>query len=266
MKGAIYGDIIGSRFEFDRGPWSKEFELFTNKCSFTDDSVMSVAVAEALMNAGIDGDEAKVTSECVKAMQKWGRLYPNAGYGGRFRYWLIEKSPKPYNSWGNGSAMRVSPVGWAYDSLERTMEVAGWTAEVTHNHPEGIKGAKCTAAVMFLARSGKSKEEIKEYVISTFGYDLSTTVAEYSANHRHDESCMDTLPKALVAFFEGVSYEDVIRNAISMGGDTDTIAAIAGAMADAFYGIPEWIESEGDRYVGGDLAQVLGKFAEFIKK
>jgi type I restriction enzyme M protein len=119
---------------------------------------------------------------------------------------------------------------------------------------------------MFLARTGKTKEEIKEYVISAFGYDLSTTVAQYSANHRHDESCMDTLPKALVAFFEGVSYEDVIRNAISMGGDTDTIAAIAGAMADAFYGIPEWIESEGDRFVGGDLAQVLEKFAEFIKK
>jgi type I restriction enzyme M protein len=160
--------------------------------------------------------------------------------------------------------MRVSGAGWVYDSLERTLEVAKATAEVTHNHPEGIKGAECTAAVMYLARTGVPKSEIKEYVIKEFGYDVSKTVDELRPLHHHDESCMDALPKALVSFFEGTSYEDVIRNAVSLGGDTDTIAAIAGAMADAMYGIPTGILEEGLEFLEDDMAETCRAFRKFI--
>jgi len=265
MYGAIFGDIIGSRFEFDRGPWKKEFELLTDKCNWTDDSVMTIAVMEALMNAGKDADVKTIKAECVKSMQKWGRKYPNAGYGARFIYWVHSKNPEPYNSWGNGSAMRVSGTGWIYDSLERTREVAKATAEVSHNHPEGIKGAECTAAVMFLARNGVAKEKIKEYVIKEFGYDLSKSVDELRPLHKHDESCQDALPKALVSFFEGESYEDVVRNAVSLGGDTDTIAAIAGAMADAMYGVPVGIIAKGVQYLEDDMSKVCSAFQDFVK-
>ena len=265
MYGAIFGDIIGSRFEFDRGPWTKEFELLTEECNWTDDSVMTIAVMEALMSAGKDADTDTIKAECVKSMQKWGRKYPNAGYGARFIYWIYAKNPEPYNSWGNGSAMRVSGAGWLYDSVERTREVASATAEVSHNHPEGIKGAECTAAVMFLARTGVSKEKIKEYVVKEFGYDLSKTVDEMRPLHKHEESCMDALPKALVSFFEGESYEDVVRNAVSLGGDTDTIAAIAGAMADAMYGVPVGILAKGVQYLEDDMSKVCSDFQNFVK-
>jgi len=235
MTGAVLGDIVGSRFEFDRGPWTKDFEFITWDCGFTDDTVMTIAIGEALMDAGKDADIETIKKECIKSMRKWGKKYPNAGYGARFIHWLRTDDPKPYGSYGNGSAMRVSAAGFLYDTLERTREVARATAEVSHNHPEGIKGAECTAAVMFLARTGATKKEIKEYVIKEFGYDLSKTVDELRPLHRHDESCMDSLPKALVSFLEGKSYEDVVRNAVSLGGDTDTIAAIAGAMAESMY-------------------------------
>ena len=165
MYGAVFGDIIGSRFEFDRGGKTKDFDLFTKEDQCTDDSVMTIAFMEALMNAGKDADTETIKEECIKSMKKWGQKYPFAGYGGRFYGWVLSKDPKPYGSWGNGSAMRVSGAGYVYDTVERTREVAEATAEVTHNHPEGIKGAECTAAVMFLARTGKSKEEIKEYVV-----------------------------------------------------------------------------------------------------
>ena len=265
MYGAIIGDIIGSRFEFDRGPWTKEFELLTERCNWTDDSVMTIAVMEALMNAGKDADADTIKAECVKSMQKWGRKYPNAGYGSRFIYWLDEKNPEPYNSWGNGSAMRVSGAGWIYDSVERTREVAKATAEVSHNHPEGVKGAECTAAVMFLARTGAGKDEIKEYVTKEFGYDLSKTVDELRPLHHHEESCMDALPKALISFFEGESYEDVVRNAVSLGGDTDTIAAIAGAMADAMYHVPVKIILKAVQYLEQDMSETCSAFQQFIK-
>ena len=178
MYGAIFGDIIGSRFEFDRGPWTKDFELFTDKCDWTDDSVMTIAIMEALMNAGKDADVEVIREECVKSMQKWGRLYSNAGYGLRFIGWIWETHPKPYGSYGNGSAMRVAAAGWMYDTLERTREIARWTAEVTHNHPEGIKGAEATASAIFLARTGSSKEDIKAYITREFGYNLSRTCDE----------------------------------------------------------------------------------------
>ena len=163
MYGAIIGDIIGSRFEFDRGNKSKDFELFTKECDFTDDTVMTIAVAEALMDAGPDADEKTIKDLLIKSMKKWGKKYPHAGYGARFIDWVLTDDPKPYGSYGNGSGMRVSPVGWLYDTLDRTREVARWTAEVTHNHPEGIKGAEATAAAIFMARTGSKMEEIAGY-------------------------------------------------------------------------------------------------------
>lgn len=264
MYGAIIGDIIGSRFEFDAKGWTKEFDLFTKKCNWTDDTVMTVAVAEALANAGKDAKVEDIRKECIIAMKKWGQKYPYAGYGGRFINWVLSSDPKPYGSLGNGSAMRVSAVGWLGDSIERTREIAKATSEVSHNHPEGIKGAECTAAVMYLARTGVSKDEIKAYVVREFGYDISKSVDEMRPLHKHDETCMDALPKALISFFEGVDYEDVIRNAVSLGGDTDTIAAIAGAMAEAMYGIPESIEVKGKAYLEKDMIEVIERFNSII--
>lgn len=261
MYGAIFGDIIGSRFEFDRGGKTKDFELFTNEDNFTDDTVMTIAVGEALLKAGKEATAEEIRRAVIDSMRAWGHKYPNAGYGGRFFDWLFyQRRPKPYGSYGNGSAMRVSAAGWLYDTLERTREIARATAEVTHNHPEGIKGAECTAVVMFLARTGHSKEDIREFVIREYQYDLSETLNQLRRRHRHDESCMDSLPKALTAFFEGSSYEDVIRNAVSLGGDTDTIAAIAGAMAEAMYGIPVMIFADGKTFIPEDMQQVLTDF------
>ena len=260
MYGAILGDIIGSRFEFDRGPWTKAFELLTDKDNWTDDSVMTIAIAEALMDVGKDATVGEIEAACTKSMQKWGRRFPNAGYGGRFIHWLWTKHPKPYGSYGNGSAMRVSAVGWLYDSIERTREVARATANVSHNHPEGIKGAECTAAVIFLGRTGKTKEEIKEYVIREFGYDFSESLEEMRKRHEHVESCQDSLPKALRSFFDGDSYEDVVRNAVSLGGDTDTLAAIAGAMAEGFYDIPLILRAECKKRVKETMAVILKRF------
>ncbi|MCR5502758.1 MAG: ADP-ribosylglycohydrolase family protein [Lachnospiraceae bacterium] len=260
MYGAILGDIIGSRFEFDRGNRSRDFKLFAPGCEFTDDSVMTVAVAEALMKADAGDDEPTVKAHLIESMKKWGRSYPDAGYGARFIHWVLSNDTKPYGSYGNGSAMRVSAAGWLYDSLERTREVARWTAEVSHNHPEGIKGAECTAAVIYMGRTGASKEEIREYVIREFGYDLSETLEEMRNRHKHDESCMDSLPKALRSFFDGNSYEDVVRNAVSLGGDTDTLAAIAGAMAEGFYGVPAELKEEGRNYMPEDMLNVAANF------
>lgn len=265
MYGAIFGDIIGSKFEFDRGPWTKEFELFTDDCSFTDDTAMTIAIGEALLDAGKDASVDEIEQACVKSMRKWGRKYPDAGYGWSFRGWLKHKNPRPYGSYGNGSAMRVSAAGWLYDSLERTREAARATANVTHNHPEGLKGAECTAAVIYLARTGASKEEIRNYVVVEFGYDISKTVDELRPFHRHEESCMDALPKALIAFLEGESYEDVVRNAVSLGGDTDTIAAIAGAMAEAFFGIPIVLIANGRTFLPDDMLDVLACFDATVR-
>ena len=265
MFGAILGDIIGSRFEFSNHEINKDFELFTKHSVFTDDTVMTIAIADGLMSAGRKADEKTIKEKIIKSMKKYGQLYPDAGYGSRFYYWLKEEEPKPYGSYGNGSAMRVSSVAWLYDSVDRVMEVAKWTAEVSHNHPEGIKGAVCTAVVTFLARIGKSKNEIRNFVLNNFDYDISETLAELRKRAEHVESCMDSLPKALVSFFEGNSYEDVIRNAISLGGDTDTLAAIAGAMAEAYYGISEELKDEVFKRLKDDELTKVLKFFRRIK-
>ena len=259
MLGAILGDIIGSRFEFDRGDKTKEFELFTDDCDFTDDTVMTIAVADALTSSNHDNEE-ELKNDLIKSMQYWGKKYPYAGYGASFINWL--DNPIPYGSYGNGSAMRVSPVGWLYETIEETRKIARISAEVSHNHIEGIKGAECTASVIYLARTKHNKDEIKEYIDREFSYDYSETLEEMRQRHEHVETCMDSLPKALRSFFDGKSYEDVIRNAISLGGDTDTLAAIAGAMGEAYYGIPDDIKSEGMKFIPNEFIELINRFEE----
>ncbi len=260
MYGAILGDIIGSRFEFDRGGKTKDFELFTGQNSWTDDTVMTGAVAEALMDAGTRASYEEMEKACIRSMQKWGQRYPYAGYGSSFIHWISAKDPKPYNSYGNGSAMRVSAAGWLYDSLERTREAAAATAAVSHNHAEGIKGAECTAAVIYLARSGSSKQEIEDYVKREFRYDISLSLEEMRARHHHVETCQDSLPKALRSFFDGTSFEDTVRNAVSLGGDADTIGAIAGSMAEAYFNVPEGLKEECRKRIPKDMLAVLMRF------
>ena len=265
MYGAIIGDIVGSKFEFDRGNKSKEFELFTKEDCFTDDTVMTVAVAEALLDAGIDAGEKEVKMHLIASMKKWGNEYPYAGYGARFIHWVLTDDPEPYGSYGNGSGMRVSSVGWLYDTIERTREVARWTAEVTHNHPEGIKGAESVAAAIFLARNGATKKEIEEYLVSEFGYDLTRTLKEIRPHYHHVEDCMHTMPEAFTCFLEGTSYEDTLRNVAYIGGDTDTLGAISGAIAEAFWGIPVLILADGKGYMQPDIIKVVERFYETIR-
>lgn len=264
MFGAILGDIVGSRFEFDAPGWKKEFEFLTPECNWTDDTVMTIAVAEALLRVGREAGVAEIEQAVTDSMRDWGQRYPYAGFGGRFNNWLVSSNPKPYGSYGNGSAMRVSAAGWLYESLDRTREVAAATARVTHSHPEGIKGAECTAAVIYLGRTGSTKEEISDYIIREFGYDFSESMEEMRARHRHDESCMDALPKAIRSFMDGTSVEDTIRNAVSLGGDTDTIAAIAGSMADGFYGLSSDYKMDVDNRIVEDMKPVLRFFNKVV--
>jgi len=265
MLGAILGDMIGAPYEFDRGRKTKEFPLFSVQSEFTDDSVMTVAVAAALMNTlGKSDDE--IRTALVESMQRWGKLYPDAGYGGMFYRWLHKKHPEPYGSYGNGSAMRVSSAGWLFSTLEETRHMARLTAEVTHNHPEGIKGAEATASAIFMARTGRSKEEIRDYIIREFGYDLSRTCDEIRPGYHHVESCQETVPEAITAFLEGTDFEDVIRTAVSLGGDCDTLTCIAGGMAEAFYGIPEEIAEAGKKRLPDPILAVLKRFSDMTAK
>lgn len=264
MYGAILGDIIGSPYEFDLGDKTKEFPLFSRYSMFTDDTVMTVAVAQAFLEGG--EDRALLRRELVSAMQRWGRRYPLAGYGLRFGQWLDSQDPQPYYSFGNGSAMRVSPVAWLYDDMPTVLQMAKLSAEVTHNHPEGIKGAQATAAAIFLARTGSTKEQIKAYIRDTFGYDLSRTCHEIRLCYRHVESCQETVPEAITAFLEGESFEDVIRTAVSLGGDCDTLAAIAGSIAEGYYGVPKALKAQCIARLPEDLAGVLKLFEERISQ
>lgn len=264
MYGAILGDIIGSPFEFDRGDKTKDFKLFSRRSHFTDDSVMTLAVCEALLKVGQDATVKEIEDAVISSMQSWGRRYPHAGYGGYFRRWLTACHPEPYNSFGNGSAMRVSAVGWLYDSLENTRTVAKATANVTHNHPEGIKGAEVTASAIFMARNGSSKEEIKKYIENEFHYDLNRTLDEIRPSYHMDETCQKTVPEAIIAFLEAKDFEDAIRNAVSLGGDTDTLGAITGSIAEAYYGIPEWLMTECRKRINRDMRVVLDDFNDAL--
>ena len=260
MYGAMLGDMIGAPYEFDRGKKTKDFPLFCKKSEFTDDTVMTIAVAEALMEVSLEMPKEEICEKLTVSMRKWGRMYPFAGYGVRFHGWLHASSPKSYGSFGNGSAMRVSSAGWLYDTLEDTRQMANLTAVITHNHPEGLKGAQATASAIYLARTGHSKDEIKEYIIQNFGYDLSRTCDQIRPTYHHVESCQQTVPEAITAFMEGDSFEDVIRTAVSLGGDCDTLTCIAGSMAEAFYGVPEELKKECRARLTEDMLQVVDRF------
>ena len=262
MYGAILGDIIGSPYEFDRGSKSKDFPLFSEESEFTDDTVMTLAVAEAFL--GAPDEDAVIKQRLVDTMQKWGHRYPGAGYGLRFCRWLDSDDPQPYNSFGNGSAMRVSSVAWLYDDLDTVRRMARLSAEVTHNHPEGIKGAEATASAIFLARAGHSKAEIKAYIEENFHYDLSRSCNEIRPSYYHVETCQETVPEAITAFLEGDSFEDVIRTAVSLGGDCDTLTAIAGSIAEGFYSVPETLKEECHTRLPKDLQVILDCFHQYL--
>ena len=259
MYGAILGDMIGAPYEFDRSNKTKDFPLFVGESHFTDDTVMTVAVAEALLDSP-GADDESIKAALVQSMRKWGRRYHRAGYGRRFITWLWAEEPEPYGSYGNGSAMRVSSAGWLCDGMEETRRHARLTAEVTHNHPEGIKGAEAAAAAIYMARSGAAKEEIKEYIVREFGYDLSRTCDEIRPGYHHVESCQETVPEAITAFLEGTDFEDVIRTAVSLGGDCDTLTCIAGSIAEAFYGVPDSLVSECRKRLPDDMIEVVDRF------
>ncbi|MCQ2089074.1 MAG: ADP-ribosylglycohydrolase family protein [Fibrobacter sp.] len=285
LLGAIAGDTIGSPYEFDSNNYKgTDFPLFNKVSEYTDDSVMTVAVANAVMMGFAEGfggepdaakdkfdaakdkpDEQKTEEAMVFSMRSLGRRFPYAGYGGRFCRWLESDNPQPYNSWGNGSAMRVSAVGWAYDTLEEVEKYAEISARVTHNHPEGIKGAKAVAAAIFLGRAGKSKQEILDYVERTYGYAISQmTCDKIRPGYHMNESCQGTVPQAFCAFREGNSFEEVARLAVSLGGDSDTLCCIACAMAEAVYGIPEDIQQETINRLPEELLVILNRFQKFV--
>lgn len=252
MIGAIAGDIIGSIYEWNNIK-TKHFPLFSDGCSFTDDTVLTIALADSILNK----------TSYVKKLRSYHHAYPFRGYGGHFDTWARTHSEQPYNSWGNGSAMRVSPVGFAYDDLRTVLQKAKESAAVTHNHPEGIKGAQAVAGCIFLARTGKSKAEIKAFVEETFHYDLHFTLDEIRANYHFDVSCQGSVPEAIVAFLESEHFEDAIRNAISIGGDSDTIACITGSIAQAFYGgVPEFIKEKVFSLLDSHLSKITWQFYE----
>ncbi len=262
MVGAILGDIVGSRFEF-RNHLSKEFAFLTPDCEFTDDTVMTCAVAHALMDSREDFSD--LSEKAVAAMQRIGRQFPDCGYGARFIHWMFSEDPQPYNSCGNGSAMRVSPVGFAARDVEEAKRLSAAVTCISHDHPEGMKGAEATAVAIVMARQGRSKQEIRAAMEEY--YDLSVSVEEYRRSWQGHgrEICQVSLPQALACFLEGESYEDVIRNCISIGGDSDTIAAIAGGIAEVFYGVPEELERKLDRYLPSQLMDICRSFSAWAK-
>lgn len=252
MIGAVIGDIAGSFYEFTENK-DADVDLFPPDCGFTDDSILTVATASAILNRQPYRD----------AYLEFGRRFPCplGGYGIRFGAWLRQQDPEPYNSWGNGSAMRVGPVGWAFDTMETVLAEAGRSAKVSHNHAEGIKGAQATAAAVWMAARGKSKEAIRSFISENFGYDLSQTVEEIRRYYTFDESCQGTVPEAIVAFLDSTDFTSAIRNAISLGGDADTVGCITGAIAEAYYKqIPEAMLDKARGILPEDFLSVISEF------
>lgn len=259
MLGAIIGDIVGSPYEFESDK-TKDFTLFSPHCRPTDDSIMTIAVGCACVEADCY-DEDSFERTLAEKMRELGRLYRGAGYGGMFYRWLMSDHMQAYNSFGNGSAMRVSPTAYAVDTLEDVERLARWSAEVTHNHPEGVKGAQAVAAAIFLARTGSSKDEIKRYIEDKY-YDLDFTLDDIREGYSFDVTCQGSVPQAIECFLEAEDYEDAIRNAVSLGGDADTQAAMAGAIAEAFFGIPDELQEEGLSYLDDTLQEYYWEYAE----
>ena len=252
MIGAIAGDIIGSVFEHHTIK-STQFPLFSRYSGFTDDTVLTVAIADSILK--------KV--DYANSLKTFGQKYPYAGYGSSFFKWIFSSDSRPYNSWGNGSAMRVSPVGFAFVSMEDVLSEAKKSAEVTHNHPEGIKGAQATALAVFMARSGKSKATIKQEIRNRFGYNLDRALDDIRPHYSFDISCQGSVPEAIIAFLEGKDFEDAIRKAISLGGDSDTLACIAGGIAQAYYqNIPREIVSDVRKRLPEEFLLIIDEFSE----
>ena len=250
MKGAIIGDIIGSRFERNNHK-SKTFDLFNSDSRFTDDSVLTIAIANALLEGTAYEHEVKY----------FARQHPFAGYGGTFRKWMVDIITGPYNSWGNGSGMRVSPVAYAFDNVEEVLLEAEKSAAITHNHPEGIKGAKAIALATFMARNGQDKTAIKEAVVKECAYDLDRTLDDIRPHYKFDVSCQGSVPEAIISFLESDDFEDAIRNAVSIGGDTDTIACMSGAIAEAYYkDIPTDIEKQAMDRLPKPFRDIIDRF------
>ena len=255
MKGAIIGDIIGSRLERD-GAKDTDFDLFTVDCRYTDDTVLTVAVADAILRQ----------TDFAETIMDYANRYPAAGYGGTFKKWMAGEILGPYNSWGNGGAMRVSPVGWLYNDLESVRRVARQTAAVTHNHPEGMKGAEATATAIFLARQGGGKEDIRTFLSREFGYRLDRTIEEIRPDYRFDVSAAGSVPESIIAFLDGNDLLHTIRLAVSLGGDTDTQAAIAGSIAEAFYGgVPPPVEEVMNAFLPAEFIDVIGAFERALQ-
>lgn len=258
MLGAVVGDVIGSVYEVNNVK-AKNFELFSDESTYTDDSVMTCAIASAcieyLNNRNIEGFKKNV----IKNMRELGRLHITAGYGGTFIKWLLTSNPIPYNSWGNGSAMRVSPIAWVSESIEECEYLAEVSASVTHNHQEGIKGAKAIASATFMAKAKFNKDEIRKYIEEKY-YDLDFKLDEIRNKYKFDVSCQGSVPQAIKSFLEGNNFEDVVRNAISIGGDSDTIAAMAASIAEAYYGIPENLVIKTNEHLSIDLKKILIEF------
>lgn len=272
MLGAIIGDIVGSPFEFHNHR-NKDFELFTRRSRPTDDSIMTLAVAKAIMEAEkikdisiehVDDRDyySLVEDMTVKYMQKIGRKYPNCGYGGMFYSWIFSDEPKPYNSFGNGAAMRVSPAGFATRTESEAISLAKAVTRVTHNHHEGIKGAEATTVAIFMARKGFTKGEIRDRIIFDY-YPLNFTIDEIRDGYKFNETCQETVPQAIEAFLESTSFEDSIKTAISLGGDSDTLAAITGSIGEAYYGIPQGIKEKALTYLDKDLRAIYNEWIEF---
>ncbi len=255
MIGAVIGDVIGSHFE-RRNNKRLDFDLFNTETRFTDDTVLSVAVADCILS----------NNSYATKIHQYANAYPEAGYGSRFRKWLLTDGKQPYQGNGNGAAMRVSPIGFAFSTLEEVLDQAKKSAEVTHNHPEGIKGAQATAVCVFMAHSGKSKREIKKYIESEFGYDLSQSIEEIRPTYSFDSSCEGSVPQAICAFMNSQNYMHAIRLGISLGGDSDTLACIAGGIAQAYYGgVPEDVKKKVYRYLNGNLLEIINRFGEKFK-
>ncbi len=251
MLGAIAGEIIGSYYEFHKIK-TKEFELFHPKSKFTDDTVLSMAIAKSILD----------NKPYLDNVVDFGLRYFEVGYGGSFKKWLKSDEHLPYNSWGNGSAMRVSPIAWAFETEDKVLQEARKSAKITHNHPEGIKGAEATALAIFIARKGASKEEIRERITKDFGYDLSRTVDEIRPTYKFEVSCQKSVPESIICFLDSNSFEDCIRNCVSLGADADTMGAIAGGIAEAYYGIPKEIETKVYAYLSDEFVYILKMFRE----
>lgn len=252
MIGAIAGDIIGSPYEFNPHK-SVDFPMFGPGCRFTDDTVLTIALAKSIITG----------EDYVELLKQFSRHYPKAGYGATFAKWAASSYCEPYNSFGNGAAMRISPVGFYYETLEDVLAKAETYTAVTHNHPEGIKGALATAAAIFMARNGGTKDDIRRYISSTFGYNLTRTCDQIRPGYRFDVTCQGSVPESIICFLESTDFDSAVRLAVSLGGDSDTQACIAGGIAEAMYGVPDWIKEQALGYLDEELRTIQHEFLSF---